>query len=382
MVRICLLVVPVLLLGPSAFADGPRSPVVAVFLMESKASPLTADETAGLTDYMAARLGEAGQFQIIPRDEIKKRLTAAKADTYKDCYDTSCQIEVGKELAAEFSISSTIGKVGKQCLISASVWDLRRSTQIRSATARQVCDVDKLVVAVEQVTVQLAEAMTDASTMYAAALAPDKQPEPVKEPEPAKEPEPVTEPEPARQPAPDGAGAAEPELAGGEKAFDQPRVYITLGMLGLEHVYVGGLSLETTEVFGLGFLADFDFRIAGSFMLGLTFDVQDFMDGWDTATDYGFGLRVGGLIQIGESLVLVPFGRFALKATAYGDCGIYSCPDNQYGVFIGAGFGVKYMFLRWLGLAADVLLGVYTYPDESDLSFVNLGFDLGLVLAF
>ncbi|HSA24805.1 MAG TPA: hypothetical protein P5076_25315, partial [Myxococcota bacterium] len=83
-----------------------HAPVVAVFLMESKGSTLNADEPGYLTDYMSARLGEAGRFQIIPRDEIKKRLVAAKADTYKNCYDTACQIEVGKELAAEFSISS------------------------------------------------------------------------------------------------------------------------------------------------------------------------------------------------------------------------------------------------------------------------------------
>ncbi|HSA21615.1 MAG TPA: hypothetical protein P5076_09210, partial [Myxococcota bacterium] len=62
--------------GLASAGEARKVPVIAIFLMESKGSPLSADEAASLTDYMSAKLGEGGKFQIIPRDEIKKRLVA------------------------------------------------------------------------------------------------------------------------------------------------------------------------------------------------------------------------------------------------------------------------------------------------------------------
>ncbi len=103
----------------SQVSDSP--PIVAVFLMESRGSPLSGDELVGLTDYMATRLGEQGRFQIIPRDEIRKRLVDQKSRSYKDCVDRSCQIEIGRELAAQYTVSSSISKVGSSGLAAAVV---------------------------------------------------------------------------------------------------------------------------------------------------------------------------------------------------------------------------------------------------------------------
>jgi hypothetical protein len=180
-----------LLAGGSTAQERPPQKIIAIFLMESRGSPLKGDEISSLTDYMAAKLGEKGEFQIIPRDEIKKHLVAAKKDSYKDCYDSSCQIQIGKELAAEFSISSAVSKVGSQCLIYASVWDLAKSTQIKSATERSQCDPEVLINAIEKIAEKLELAMTGKEPPPNSTPG---QPAPVEQPKSVEQPKPVEPP--------------------------------------------------------------------------------------------------------------------------------------------------------------------------------------------
>jgi hypothetical protein len=188
--------------GLAAGEEARKVPIIAIFLMESKGSPLTADEVASLTDYMSAKLGEGGRFQVIPRDEIKKHLVAAKTASYKDCYDASCQIQIGKELAAEFSISSAVSKVGSQCLLYASVWDLAKSTQIKSATVREKCDPELLIEAVERIVDKIDAAMDPNHKDTVAVVQPPViQPKPVVEPQPVEPPvnKPVVQARPGGQ---------------------------------------------------------------------------------------------------------------------------------------------------------------------------------------
>lgn len=149
-----------LVISATVGADPPRNPVVAVFLMESRSSPLSADEVVGLTDYLSTRLGEQGKFQIIPREELRKRLISQKKNSYNQGYDINFQIELGREMAAEYSISSAISRVGKQCLITASVWDLKAAIQIKAAGERSICNADALIDAVDRIATKLSLAMT------------------------------------------------------------------------------------------------------------------------------------------------------------------------------------------------------------------------------
>ena len=138
------------LCGPAAAQDQ-KAPVVAVFEIENRGSPLSADQLITLTEYLGTKLGERGMYRIIPRQEIRARLTEQKKESYKECFDQSCQIEIGRELAAEFTVSSTIGKIGKLCLITASIYDLRKAATAKTATAKGPCQVEDLVTAIEEV---------------------------------------------------------------------------------------------------------------------------------------------------------------------------------------------------------------------------------------
>ena len=165
-----------------------QAPIVAVFLMESQGSKLNADTTAGLTDYLATRLGENGRLQIIPRDELYKRLRVQKVKSHSQACDNNCQIEVGRELAAQYSVSSTVSKVGKNiCLITANVFDLRKAATVRAASFRGSCDESDLVDGVETIAEKIERAMTgQPATKKDKPVAP-KQPEIAKKQEQAEQ---------------------------------------------------------------------------------------------------------------------------------------------------------------------------------------------------
>jgi hypothetical protein len=161
---------------------------VAVFLMESRGSPLSGDELVGLTDYMSTLLGAKGKFQIIPRGEIRKRLVDQKSKSHKNCYDRACQIEIGRELAAQYTINSSITKVGTKCLITAQLFDLRKAITEATANEKVSCDPDDLIVGVESIAKQFGAEMAAGETADTAVADAAPQPEPAPPPTPAPPP--------------------------------------------------------------------------------------------------------------------------------------------------------------------------------------------------
>jgi hypothetical protein len=125
-------------------AEG-SAPIIAVFDVETKGIQLAAHVVDSLSDYVASRLAESGKFQVVPRAQLKARLAEAKTESYKECYDESCQIALGREVAAQKTLATRIAKVGSQCMISLNVFDLGRATSETASTASGACTEDGLV---------------------------------------------------------------------------------------------------------------------------------------------------------------------------------------------------------------------------------------------
>ena len=165
-----------LLVGFATNAEEPP-PVVAVFEIENRGSPLSKDELIALTDYLGTKLGERGKYQIIPRQEIRKRLVEQKKASFKACYDQSCQIEVGREMAAQFTVSASISKVGKTCIITSAMYDLRKAATHKTGTAKGPCTADDLLTAVEQIAAKLEGSQAPEPAVETPEPAPKKPPE-------------------------------------------------------------------------------------------------------------------------------------------------------------------------------------------------------------
>jgi len=78
-------------------------------------------------------------------------LAQSKQDTYRACYDESCQIEVGKALAASKTVSTTLLRVGSRCAFTSTVFDLRTEAADNASSVQTSCDEDALLDGVDRV---------------------------------------------------------------------------------------------------------------------------------------------------------------------------------------------------------------------------------------
>ncbi len=115
--------------------------VVAVFPAEVrgvKFSPAFADN---VTDYLEVLLTQRG-FQVVPRSNIKDKLRQQQRESYRACFEQSCQIELGREVAADKSLSSQILKIGNSCRITLRLYDLKKATTEMAGSAACECSED------------------------------------------------------------------------------------------------------------------------------------------------------------------------------------------------------------------------------------------------
>jgi TPR repeat protein len=131
-------------------AWGEERPVAVVFELEDRGRVLRAADRHQLTDYLTSLLTRGG-YQVVPRAQIKERLADAKAGSYKACYDQACQIELGRELAAQKSLASQVLKFGKTCKVTLDLYDLKRAASAGAGTADcRSCAVEDVVKCLEE----------------------------------------------------------------------------------------------------------------------------------------------------------------------------------------------------------------------------------------
>lgn len=149
-----------------ARAEPPR-PVIAVFDLEDQTKKLKKSDVRELTAYLSGRIASAGTYKIVPEGALRQALGAAKAKSYAACVDTACQIEIGREVAAEKTLHTRIVALGTQCAVTGTVFDLRTAASDGAATEKSACRVDALVTALEKVADQLGRSVPSAKTEVA-----------------------------------------------------------------------------------------------------------------------------------------------------------------------------------------------------------------------
>jgi formylglycine-generating enzyme required for sulfatase activity len=154
---------------PSARAASGR-PILAVFDFEVKRLPMDKKRLSELSDYFVDSLAATGAFQVVPRDQLKRRLTELKKKSYVLCYDQSCQVEIGRELAANKSLATRLMRIGRTCVVTATLYDLRKAATEGGATAEGGCGEDALRESLKRVVSALAgTAPTEGGSPAAAA---------------------------------------------------------------------------------------------------------------------------------------------------------------------------------------------------------------------
>jgi hypothetical protein len=158
-----LLVLTALSIAGAAHA---KPPIVAVFGIED-ARPakqkLAREDLANLSTYLSTKVVGTGAFKVVPDGQLLAALRDRKKQSYEACFDTGCQIEVGKEAAAEKTLSTKLFLAGEECVVISTLYDLREAAAEGSADYRGACDSGALLGAMEQIAKKLAEHPTAAS---------------------------------------------------------------------------------------------------------------------------------------------------------------------------------------------------------------------------
>ena len=69
-------------------------------------------------------------------------MQALKAESYASCYDDSCQLELGKALAASHIVRSKITKFGARCVLNGELIDLQSEVTVKAASAQGACQAE------------------------------------------------------------------------------------------------------------------------------------------------------------------------------------------------------------------------------------------------
>ncbi len=144
-------VMAVFLIAPALSLGGGNKPIVAVFEIQPKGVKLETDLIGNLTEYLGTSLSECAVYRVMPPGDIRSALMQKTKESYKKCFDQKCQIELGRELAANKMISSSILKIGDSCVVTSRVYDLKTKTAELSAKVEGKCGVNELLASLKEV---------------------------------------------------------------------------------------------------------------------------------------------------------------------------------------------------------------------------------------
>jgi hypothetical protein len=111
-------------------------------------------DRSGLFHLYVASLGEQG-VRMVPTSELKRLLEKQKVSSFRECYDTGCQIELGKAAAASVAVQTAVTPIGDTCIVTSTAFDLKTETSIRTAKRKTPCQTKALGDALEAVALDL-----------------------------------------------------------------------------------------------------------------------------------------------------------------------------------------------------------------------------------
>lgn len=136
---------------PPAAPPPPRGPVdtgswvVAVMDVQavSKSRELTPSLMRNIGDQLRIFVAQTGVRTVdrsAQETTLKDQLAQLKKDSYQACYDDSCQIELGKALAASHILRTRITRFGRLCVLNGELIDLRSEVATAAASSRGTCE--------------------------------------------------------------------------------------------------------------------------------------------------------------------------------------------------------------------------------------------------
>jgi hypothetical protein len=143
---------------------------LAVMTLEDRSGELDLKLVDDLTDYLRTQIARRGTFIVIDKSRqaaaLKKIITGAKKESYKQCYDENCQIPLGKALSADTVLRVKLTRIGSTFHLSAEMVDLAKeavdpgaAASVEIAASPKKGLADRLLAGIREIARQIAGEM-------------------------------------------------------------------------------------------------------------------------------------------------------------------------------------------------------------------------------
>ena len=183
--RFALLVVAATAYLPAVAQD---KPILAVMDIEDKTEQLKDKDLVMAGDYLRGQLVGTGEFRVVDKGRMEEKSQAVvrklKKESWSECYDNRCKIELGREVAADTMISCRVTAMGRICNFSCEVIPLAIGASEEGGLENFDCSMEGLAGAINKIVARIQEGTVDWSVDDRKRPPPGK---PISPPEPAAE---------------------------------------------------------------------------------------------------------------------------------------------------------------------------------------------------
>lgn len=142
---------------PSA-ASAQSTPKVAVMPVQDTSGTFGEETVREATEYLRGGIAAADGYIVVgegrQHEKLDELIDEKKKESYEECYDENCQIEVGKALAADTILRTRISHFGT-CVLNVELIDLAREASTDGAQEKFACNMEGLTGAVDEVMADL-----------------------------------------------------------------------------------------------------------------------------------------------------------------------------------------------------------------------------------
>jgi hypothetical protein len=119
-----------------------RTKKVAVMPIKNMTAKFDTQTLKNGSKYLRSSVAEENRFIVVgegrQKEQFNKMIKNSKKESYQECYDKSCQIPLGKALAADSIIQSEISYLGT-CILNVELVDLAKEASTAGASTSFKC---------------------------------------------------------------------------------------------------------------------------------------------------------------------------------------------------------------------------------------------------
>ncbi len=134
MKKICCIVFVVFCVFFKLFADDDDKLRLAVMEFEDRSGTLSKQVLSDATEYLRGALISANKYTVIATERQNQAMIKdMKKESYKECNDKNCQIQLGQALSADTILRTTVTRLGKTFVIASELIDLAKEATVVGA---------------------------------------------------------------------------------------------------------------------------------------------------------------------------------------------------------------------------------------------------------